>query len=56
MARIARCGVAFPLACVAHNILGETAASLAPRKQSCYKKLIQLCVFYTVCKSNPDIS
>jgi hypothetical protein len=25
--------------------------SLAPRKQSCYKKEIQLCVFYTVCKS-----
>ncbi len=24
MARIARCGVAFPLACVAHNIFGET--------------------------------
>jgi hypothetical protein len=25
--------------------------SLAPRKQTCYKKGIQLCVFYTVCKS-----
>lgn len=25
--------------------------SLAPRRQSCYKKQIQLCVFYTVCKS-----
>jgi hypothetical protein len=25
--------------------------SLAPRQQSCYKKLIQLCVFYPVCKS-----
>jgi hypothetical protein len=25
--------------------------ALAPRKQSCYKKVIQLCVFYTLCKS-----
>ena len=24
MARIARCGLAFPLACVAHNIFGES--------------------------------
>jgi len=29
MARIARCGLAFPLACVAHNIFGETPGEKA---------------------------